>query len=127
MKRRNLYATGCLASAEMCALHEGIGQSCPQSIPRFNILGVSRNPMSWFRLALALETAVRHMRHRPDGFQIHLSYEPRCDKLCQLKGEKPMNAWEKWKKRPQIIWLRRALFQVHLWTGIGLGIYVLLM
>jgi uncharacterized iron-regulated membrane protein len=38
-----------------------------------------------------------------------------------------MNAWEKWKKRPQTVWVRRALFQVHLWTGIGLGLYVLLM
>jgi uncharacterized iron-regulated membrane protein len=38
-----------------------------------------------------------------------------------------MNAWNKWKRRPQNIWLRRALFQVHLWTGIGLGLYVVLM
>ncbi len=38
-----------------------------------------------------------------------------------------MSAWEKWKKRPQNIWLRRALFQVHLWSGIGLGLYVILM
>jgi uncharacterized iron-regulated membrane protein len=38
-----------------------------------------------------------------------------------------MNAWEKWKRRPQTVWLRRALFQVHLWTGIGLGFYVVLM
>ncbi len=38
-----------------------------------------------------------------------------------------MSAWEKWKRRPQSIWLRKALFQVHLWTGIGLGVYVLLM
>src|SRR5579863_5095324 len=38
-----------------------------------------------------------------------------------------MSAWEKWKRRPQNVWLRRALFQVHLWTGIGLGLYILLM
>jgi uncharacterized iron-regulated membrane protein len=38
-----------------------------------------------------------------------------------------MSAWEKWKRRPQIVWLRKALFQVHLWTGIGLGFYILLM
>lgn len=35
-----------------------------------------------------------------------------------------MNTWQKWIKRPQTIWLRKALFQVHLWTGIGLGVYV---
>ena len=28
-------------------------------------------------------------------------------------------------QQPQRLWLRRALFQVHLWTGIGVGIYVL--
>jgi uncharacterized iron-regulated membrane protein len=38
-----------------------------------------------------------------------------------------MNAREKWKRRPQTAWLCKALFQVHLWTGIGLGLYVLLM
>jgi uncharacterized iron-regulated membrane protein len=38
-----------------------------------------------------------------------------------------MNTWEKWKRRPQTIWPRKALFQVHLWIGIGLGFYVLLM
>lgn len=30
-----------------------------------------------------------------------------------------------WLRRPQNVWLRRALFQVHLWTGIALGLYVL--
>ena len=38
-----------------------------------------------------------------------------------------MSAWEKWKKRPQNVWLRKSHFQVHLWTGIGLGLYILLM
>ena len=28
-------------------------------------------------------------------------------------------------RQPQGIWARRALFQVHLWTGIGVGLYVL--
>src|ERR1044071_1559350 len=27
--------------------------------------------------------------------------------------------------RPQGIWARRALFQIHLWSGIGTGIYLL--
>ena len=27
-------------------------------------------------------------------------------------------------QQPQNVWLRRALFQVHLWTGIALGLYV---
>jgi len=32
---------------------------------------------------------------------------------------------ERWVRRPQNVWLRKALFQVHLWTGIGIGLYVL--
>ncbi|MEP6962007.1 MAG: PepSY-associated TM helix domain-containing protein, partial [Acidobacteriota bacterium] len=31
-----------------------------------------------------------------------------------------------WIRRPQNVWLRRALFQIHLWSGIALGLYVLL-
>jgi uncharacterized iron-regulated membrane protein len=38
-----------------------------------------------------------------------------------------MSSWEKWLNRPQSLWLRKTLFQVHLWTGIGIGLYVLLM
>jgi len=37
-----------------------------------------------------------------------------------------VNSWQRWVKHPQNIWLRRALFQVHLWSGIALGLYVLL-
>ena len=40
---------------------------------------------------------------------------------------KAWNSWETWKRRPQTVWARRALFQVHLWTGIGLGLYIVLM
>ena len=28
-------------------------------------------------------------------------------------------------RQPQRVWLRKALFQIHLWTGIGTGLYVL--
>jgi uncharacterized iron-regulated membrane protein len=38
-----------------------------------------------------------------------------------------MSSWENWVNRPQSLWLRKALFQVHLWTGSGVGLYVLLM
>ena len=35
-----------------------------------------------------------------------------------------MNYLTQWYRRPQQIWLRRALFQLHLWTGIALGLYI---
>jgi uncharacterized iron-regulated membrane protein len=38
-----------------------------------------------------------------------------------------MNLWQRWLRQPQRVWLRRALFQIHLWTGIGLGLYVVVL
>jgi hypothetical protein len=36
-----------------------------------------------------------------------------------------MSFVRQWLQRPQNVWLRRALFQIHLWTGVGVGLYVL--
>ena len=36
-----------------------------------------------------------------------------------------MTVAERWLRRPQSVWLRKALFQIHLWTGIAVGLYVL--
>lgn len=35
-----------------------------------------------------------------------------------------MNLWRRWVRQPQGVWLRKALFQVHLWTGVGVGLYI---
>ena len=37
-----------------------------------------------------------------------------------------MATWQQWVRQPQSVWLRKALFQIHLWSGIGIGIYVFL-
>src|SRR5215831_9690542 len=37
-----------------------------------------------------------------------------------------MSYWQRWISRPQTIYLRKAIFQLHLWSGIGFGLYVLL-
>jgi uncharacterized iron-regulated membrane protein len=37
-----------------------------------------------------------------------------------------MNSWQRWWQAPSTHWLRRALFQVHLWLGIGFGLYLLI-
>jgi uncharacterized iron-regulated membrane protein len=37
-----------------------------------------------------------------------------------------MGSWERWLKAPATLAFRRFLFQVHLWLGIGLGLYVLM-
>ena len=28
-------------------------------------------------------------------------------------------------RRPQTVWARKALFQIHLWSGIAVGLYLL--
>ena len=35
--------------------------------------------------------------------------------------------WAQTIRQPQKLWIRRALFQVHLWTGIALGIYIIVL
>jgi uncharacterized iron-regulated membrane protein len=36
-----------------------------------------------------------------------------------------LTLWQCWVRQPQKIWLRRAFFQVHLWSGIAVGLYIL--
>jgi len=36
-----------------------------------------------------------------------------------------MSLFNRWLRQPQSVWARWFLFQVHLWTGIGLGLYIL--
>src|SRR3954468_214581 len=38
-----------------------------------------------------------------------------------------MSIWTRWLRQPQSVWVRKAVFQVHLWTGLGVGLYILLM
>ena len=37
-----------------------------------------------------------------------------------------MVSWQQWVQHPQNVYLRKAIFQVHLWSGIGIGVYVFL-
>src|SRR5437762_1204600 len=46
--------------------------------------------------------------------------------LSRMARNNRPNLWHRWVHHPQKIWLRRALFQVHLWSGIGIGLYVLM-
>ena len=40
-------------------------------------------------------------------------------------NQREMTAWRRWVERPQGLWVRKALFQIHLWVGVGIGLYVL--
>ena len=35
-----------------------------------------------------------------------------------------MNVWQRSLREPQSLLLRRALFQIHLWTGVVAGLYI---
>ena len=35
--------------------------------------------------------------------------------------------WRQWLRQPQRVWLRRACFQLHLWTGLGIGLYIVVL
>ena len=37
-----------------------------------------------------------------------------------------MVGWDRWVRAPQTLWVRRAIFQIHLWTGIGISLYLLM-
>src|SRR5262249_33872271 len=37
------------------------------------------------------------------------------------------SAWKMFYQRPKQVWLRRVAFQLHLWVGIGVGLWVCLM
>jgi uncharacterized iron-regulated membrane protein len=43
-----------------------------------------------------------------------------------VSGSNQPTVWQRWVHQPQKIWLRRALFQAHLWSGIAVGLYILM-
>lgn len=43
-----------------------------------------------------------------------------------ITGE-TMSTWQQWLHHPERVWLRQAFFYIHLWVGVGIGIYVVLM
>jgi uncharacterized iron-regulated membrane protein len=36
-----------------------------------------------------------------------------------------LTLWQRWVQRPRILRIRKVVFQIHLWMGLGVGIYVL--
>src|SRR5262245_28127726 len=40
--------------------------------------------------------------------------------------KRPSTYYRHWIAQPRTLWLRRAIFQLHLWSGIGVGLYVVL-
>lgn len=55
-----------------------------------------------------------------------MSPDPAEIKVAPGTGRGAMTYWQRWIRQPQTTWLRKAIFQLHLWGGIGLGLYVFL-
>jgi uncharacterized iron-regulated membrane protein len=47
-----------------------------------------------------------------------------CYSLSLVGANNQPTVWQRWVRQPQKIWLRRAFFQIHLWSGIAVGLYV---
>ena len=41
-----------------------------------------------------------------------------------VKASSEATAWQRWVRQPQRVWIRKVVFQVHLWSGIALGLYI---
>ena len=41
-----------------------------------------------------------------------------------MSGRTRMTFLRRVIRQPQGVWARKALFQIHLWTGIGVGLYI---
>lgn len=41
----------------------------------------------------------------------------------------PLNQsfWFRWLRQPQSLWIRKAIFQIHLWTGLAIGLYIVIL
>jgi uncharacterized iron-regulated membrane protein len=41
-----------------------------------------------------------------------------------MKQGEQLTGWRRFVQQPQKLWLRKAVFQIHLWSGVGLGLYI---
>ena len=49
-----------------------------------------------------------------------------CCNLLLVIGSNQPTVWQRWVRQPKTFWLRRALFQVHLLSGVAVGLYILM-
>src|SRR5258706_547617 len=76
----------------------------------------------------------QHRRHAPGSLSPSGNIWPRGNRRSDSipvkrrpsSARRHMTYWQRWISQPQTAWLRRATFQLHMWSGIGIGLYVLL-
>lgn len=45
----------------------------------------------------------------------------------QTGAHRDATSWQQWVHHPERLWTRQVLFQIHLWVGVAVGLYVTLM
>ncbi len=50
-----------------------------------------------------------------------------CCSLSLVSRDNHLTVWQRWVRRPQHVWLRKVLFQVHMWSGVAVGLYILML
>lgn len=51
-------------------------------------------------------------------------FAPPVRSEAREKRGSSVEMWNRWARQPQRVWVRRATFQVHLWTGLLTGLYI---
>jgi uncharacterized iron-regulated membrane protein len=60
------------------------------------------------------------VQNGPDArFHLSRSVQPRV-----VQESPDMSMWHRWLREPQRVLMRKALFQVHLWTGVAFAVYL---
>jgi uncharacterized iron-regulated membrane protein len=49
-----------------------------------------------------------------------------CCSLSLVTESNQLTVWQRWVRQPKNLWLRRAVFQVHLFSGVAFGLYILM-
>src|SRR5262245_10731635 len=81
-------------------------------IRRQTFSGVSRRPSSWPKTKWSAHETLTTFMGATGSMVV---------------SREQMTMWARWVRQPQKIWLRRALFQVHLWSGIAIGLDIFML
>ena len=80
-----------------------------------------------FLFQTPLESSGRHRDPRHPGGRENRAAAREVGQASLVTGANQLTGWQRWVRQPQKVWLRRALFQAHLWSGIAAGLYILMM
>jgi uncharacterized iron-regulated membrane protein len=61
-----------------------------------------------------------------DGWPAIQRHPLKSKTTATMSAIRHMTHWQRWISQPKTTWLRKAIFQLHLWSGITLGLYVLM-